>query len=164
MSNTPVVFIKRCCKACEQIERDKKKNADRAKAIIEARAAQRAREKEGGTKKDLLEKFNWEDLIPMMREYLKPGARCPRCRHAFRNERDIQIEHIFPPRGRDDWSREHRTNLMFLCQSCNSAKGNKPPDQWLDESEATRLSNEYDQAERVVRPKLGQPSLFDDSE
>lgn len=128
------------CKACQQVERNKQKNLDRARSIIENRAATRAREI-GVSKPFMLVDMNWNSLVPQMRVLMTDEGRCVSCGHAFRNERDIQIEHREPPRFRGDLARESARNIGFLCQSCNVTKQNKAHSEWLDDQEAARLSN-----------------------
>jgi hypothetical protein len=136
------------CRACEQIARNEKKNADRPRAIIESRAASAAT-KAGVSKHFFMWQMNYRALIPVMRALMSDEGLCLDCGHKFVNERDIQIEHWYPPRGPQDWALLHTRNLGFACASCNGTKGAKPPLQWLDEQEDARLSN------------LKQPSIED---
>ena len=91
---------------------------------------------------------------------------CKGCGHEFLNERDMQIEHIEPPRPQiaPDWARLHARNLRLCCGSCNRTKGQKPFAQWLDEQEGARLSNlQQPSVAALVKlaPKPKQASLFD---
>jgi len=128
------------CKACEQIERNKRKNADRPRAIIEHRAAERAA-RLGVSKRYVLVDLNWQALVPHMRMSLSPEARCLNCGHPFVNERDVQIDHIEPPRSLTDFARERAINLRLICQSCNGTKGAHLHADWLDRQEDARQSN-----------------------
>lgn len=130
------------CKDCEQIERNERKNDDRAFAIIERRTADHAR-RLGVPKTFLWLNMNWSSLVPEMRALMTDEGRCRSCGHGFVSERDIQIEHREPFRFPQDWARQHARNLGIFCQSCNNTKGNKPYARWLDEQEAARLSNEH---------------------
>lgn len=141
VSTNSGIYFSDVCKACEQIEHNEKKNADRPLAIIESRAATRAREL-GCSKSDVLIKMNWSALVPIFRAMMTPEARCLVCGHPFLNERDIQIEHHEPPRFTPDWARESARNIGIACSSCNRTKGSKSFSDWLDEQEAARLSNE----------------------
>lgn len=85
--------------------------------------------------------MNYRALIPELRGLMTPEGLCKGCGHEFVNERDIQIEHIEPPRFAKDWARLHARNLRLCCGSCNRTKGQKPFSQWLDEQEGARLSN-----------------------
>ena len=147
VSNASIGF-KAECRACEQIERNEKKNADRPKAILESRAAAWAA-KLAVTKDFMWVNMNWASLLPVLRAMLQPGARCMSCGHPFVNERDVQFEHNEPPRQRDDWARHHARNIRIACQSCNGSHGHKPYAQWLDEQEAARISNDE---HRVLPP------------
>ncbi len=129
------------CRDCEQKERNERKNTDRPRAIIEARAADHAR-KAGTSKQFFLTNMNYQALVPALRSMMTPEGRCHCCGHTFMNERDIQIEHREPPRHRQDWARLHARNLGLTCQSCNGTKLDKPYAEWLDEQELCRLSNE----------------------
>jgi len=147
------------CKACEQKERNEEKNTDRPKAIIEARAATRAREL-GVPKAFLLVNMNWNVLVPYLRAAMG-GALCLDCGHAFVNERDVQIEHREPPRSDGDWAREHASNIALACGSCNRSKGSKTFASYLDDKEAARLSNErYRLAPLLMGDEPTQGKLF----
>jgi 5-methylcytosine-specific restriction endonuclease McrA len=131
------------CKTCQQIERNERKNADRALAIIEGRASERARDV-GKTREFMMTDMNWSQMVAEFRAMMGPDGRCKNCGHKFMNERDIQIDHIFPPRHIGDWAREHARNLRLLCASCNATKQNKDPAEWLDEQEDARIGNAID--------------------
>jgi len=133
------------CRDCEQIERNERKNDDRARAIIERRAADHAR-KSGVAKSFFMVNMNYAALVPMLRVMMTPEGRCLCCGHPFLNERDIQIEHREPPRHPQDWARLHARNLGLACQSCNGTKGRKSYALWLDEQEEARLSNQEHRA------------------
>jgi hypothetical protein len=62
-------------------------------------------------------------------------------RASFLNERDVQLEHIEPPRHPQDWARLHARNIRVLCGSCKRTKGRDPFAEWLDDQEGARLSN-----------------------
>jgi 5-methylcytosine-specific restriction endonuclease McrA len=128
------------CKACEQIERNKRKNLDRPLAIIQRRAAERAT-RLGVSKQFVWVNLNWRALVPLMRAMLSPEGRCLNCGHPFVNERDIQIDHIEPPRSLVDFARERAINLRLICQSCNGTKGAHLNAEWLDRQEDARQSN-----------------------
>ena len=152
--------FKPLCKACEQKERNEQKNADRPLAIITGRAKSRAREL-GVSKSWMLVNMNWIALVPLLRALLSPEGRCLNCGHRFVNERDIQIDHVEPPRHQGavrDWARERASNLRFICQSCNCAKGHKSNPEFLDEQEDARLSNER---HRSTPNLLSVPATFD---
>lgn len=85
--------------------------------------------------------MNYRALVPLLRAMMTPEGLCLACGHAFVNERDIQIEHIEPPRDDKDWARLHARNLRLCCGSCNRTKGKKSFLEWLDEQEGARLSN-----------------------
>ena len=129
------------CKDCEQIERNERKNVDRASAIIDGRAARAARTA-GVPKPFFWINMNWQGLVDEMRPKMTPEARCLVCGHPFLNERDIQIEHREPLRHPQDWARHHARNISISCASCNQTKRDKPYAQWLDEQEEARKSNE----------------------
>jgi hypothetical protein len=85
--------------------------------------------------------MNYQSLVPVLRTLMTEDGLCQCCGHAFLNERDIQIEHLEPPRFYNDWARLHTRNLRLACGSCNSGKSGKAFVQWLDEQEEARLSN-----------------------
>ena len=128
------------CKDCQQIKRNDQKNADRPLAIIRGRA-QEAAHRAGTTTEFFWTQMNYRALVPWMRAMMTDEGLCIACGHAFVNERDIQIDHLFPPRHRQDWGRLHTRNVRLGCGSCNNSKGSKEPDQWLDEQEVARITN-----------------------
>jgi len=85
--------------------------------------------------------MNYRALVPALRAMMTDEGICTSCGHPFLNERDIQIEHIEPPRFVEDWARLHARNLRLACGSCNRTKGQKPYAVWLDEQEGARLSS-----------------------
>jgi len=94
------------CRDCEQIERNEKKNEDRASAIIRQRAADHARR--AGVALDFFwVNMGYRALVPYYRAALSPDGLCLSCGHPYDNERDIQIEHRAPPRHPQDWARLH---------------------------------------------------------
>lgn len=139
-NGTVWVEFNKDCRACEQKERNNKKNLDRPKAIIEQRA-KTAATKAGVSFAFIWTQMNYRALVPLMRAMLTPEALCLCCGHKFENERDIQIEHHNPPRHSQDWALLHTRNLGFACGSCNQTKSAKPNIEWLDEQELARLSN-----------------------
>lgn len=128
------------CKDCEQKARNERKNADRPLAIIEQRAATAAT-KAAMPKAFFWTQMNYRALVPELRAMMSPEAFCLCCGHKFLNERDIQIEHLEPPRHNQDWARLHTRNIRLACASCNGTKARKPFSHWLDEQEGARLSN-----------------------
>jgi hypothetical protein len=149
-------FFKRICKACEQIERNESKNADRPYAIIRRRAEARARDL-GVPFAFVWTSLNWSAMVPSMRAMMSDEGVCVNCGHSFVNERDIQIEHHEPPRYDGDWAREHTRNLVLSCQSCNGTKARKPFSDWLDEQESARLSNERHRGANDGRDLMTRP-------
>jgi hypothetical protein len=133
-------YFHKLCRDCEQIERNEKKNADRPLAIIKGRAATAAHDA-GASTDFFMVQMNYRGLIEDFRIRLEDNAVCCGCGHGFMNERDIQIDHILPPRHAQDWARLHTRNLRLFCASCNRAKGKKSFSQWLDDQELARLSN-----------------------
>lgn len=85
--------------------------------------------------------MNYRALVPVLRALMTDEGLCQCCGHEFLNERDIQIEHLEPPRTSNDWARLHARNLRLACASCNGGKGRTPYSEWLDEQEDTRVSN-----------------------
>ena len=137
---SPIIGFHPRCRDCEQKLRNEKKNADRPRAIIEQRA-RAAATKYGKSFEFFWIEMNYQSLVPVLRALMTPEGLCQGCGHKFVNERDIQIEHIEPPRHDHDWARLHAGNLRLFCGSCNRKKGNKAFDQWLDEQESARISN-----------------------
>jgi hypothetical protein len=138
--NSTVPRFSAICRDCEQKARNERKNADRPRAIIEQRAASAA-SKAGVSRKFFWTQMNYRSLVPEFRGLMTPEGLCKGCWHQFLHERDVQIEHIEPPRFPLDWARLHARNLRLCCGSCNRTKGQKPFSQWLDEQEGARLSN-----------------------
>jgi hypothetical protein len=128
------------CKDCEQKVRNEKKNADRPRAIIEARAAAAAT-KAGTSREFFWNQMNYRSLVPVMRAMMTPEGMCQNCGHDFLHERDIQIEHIEPPRFETDWTLLHARNIRLLCGSCNRTKARKSFLEWCEDQESARLSN-----------------------
>jgi hypothetical protein len=144
------------CRDCQQKRRNEVKNADRALAIIESRAAEHAR-KAGVPKRFFMVNLNYRALVPILRAMLTDEGICTSCGHPFVSERDVQLEHREPPRSPQDWARRHARNIGIACQSCNVTKRDKPYAQWLDEQEGARLSNDDERV--AARP--AQLDLFD---
>lgn len=128
------------CRDCEQKHRNEKKNEDRPRAIIQQRAAAAAT-KAGVGREFFWTTMNYRALVAPLAAFLGPDGICLCCGHSFDNERDVQIEHIEPPRSPQDWARLHARNLRFSCGSCNRTKGHKPFGSWLDDQEGARISN-----------------------
>jgi hypothetical protein len=148
--STSVQFA-RLCRDCEQIVKNERQNADRPLALMRRRTNSYAR-RLGVTSEFLWINMNWRALVPVLRAMMSDEGRCLSCGHAFVNERDVQVEHREPPRGVDDWARQHARNIGLACQSCNGTKGDRPYADWLDEQEAARLANESHRAAVAVAP------------
>lgn len=148
------VQFRSLCRDCELIERNQKKNLDRPLAIIKGRA-QTAAHKAGKTTEFFMVNMNYESLVPELRAMMTDEGKCKGCGHEFVNERDIQIDHILPPRHPLDWARLHARNLRTFCQSCNGTKSDKPFDVWLDEQEDARIANEQSKQEPTVKTISG---------
>jgi hypothetical protein len=148
-----VSTFKATCRDCEQKERNEKKNADRPLAIIRQRAAAAAT-KAGVSRDFMWTQMNYRSLVAPMRAYMSPEGLCQGCGHPFLNERDIQIEHWYPPRSAQDFALLHTRNLRFTCASCNGTKAQKPPLEWLDEQEGARLSNLQQPSRQVPSPSF----------
>jgi hypothetical protein len=150
------------CKDCEQKERNEKKNIDRPRAIIEQRA-RTAASKAGMTFQFFWTQMNYRALVPELRAMMSDEGLCNGCGHKFLNERDIQIEHLEPPRFDKDLARLHARNLRLGCGSCNRTKGKKPYAEWLDEQESARVSNQIGN-HVIEKPTIETPkqlSMFD---
>ena len=152
-STTSKIYFHTVCRACEQKEQNERKNADRPAAIIRGRAAVAAH-KAGVSTEFFWIQMNYLALVPEMRAHMSDEGRCKNCGHAFLNERDIQIEHIQPPRHNHDWARLHARNLRLFCGSCNRTKSGKDFSIWLDEQEDTRLSNSNEPRPPDRNPQL----------
>jgi hypothetical protein len=110
----------------------REENADEGVAFIRRLAAAAAR-KAGETTEFFMSEMNYRALVPIMRELKNGGLLCQSCRRPLASERDIQIDHILPPRHAKDWARLHAGNLVWFCRACNSSRSGKPFTQWLDE-------------------------------
>lgn len=106
-------------------------NADRALVIVQQLAATAAHNA-GVNAEFFMTEMNYRWLVPVMRELMSDGQ-CLSCGHAFLGERDIQIEHIEPPRHKQDWARLHARNLGLFCGVCTTTRRGKPFEQWLRE-------------------------------
>lgn len=130
------------CRDCRQIERNERKNANRPLAIVEGRAAPRARAA-GVPLRFFMREMNWRSLVAPVRAAINdPDSCCTSCGHRHLNERDVELDHVLPPRGPQDWARQHARNIRIVCASCNRTKGRKDYTVWLDEQEGARISNE----------------------
>jgi hypothetical protein len=138
------------CRDCQQKHRNEKKNLDRPRSIIEGRA-RTAAAKAGLSLEFFMTHMNYRALIPHMRAMMTSEGLCLSCGHLFDSERDIQVEHIEPPRSEQDLARLHARNIRLMCGSCNRTKSDKPFAQWLDEQEGARLSN---LDERSINPNF----------
>jgi hypothetical protein len=151
------------CRDCEQKLRNEKKNADRPRAVIEQRT--RTAAAKAAVNFDFVwTQLNYRALVPVLRAMMTQEGLCQCCGHQFLHERDIQIEHLEPPRFEKDWARLHARNLRLSCGSCNRTKGKKPYAEWLDEQEGARLSNlgpSNPQQKSETMELWQQPSLFD---
>jgi hypothetical protein len=150
------------CRDCETKKRNEHKNKDRALYILKERT------KDYATKYNVSVDFmwtnmNWRALLPMFRAMCTEDGLCTSCGHRFDNERDIQIEHVCPPRSNDDFARLHARNITFRCGSCNRSKSNCPYDEWLDQQEEARLSNESSPSPSLVRDPLHGLPLFENA-
>jgi hypothetical protein len=114
-------------------------NADRAHEIIEEQA-EAAAAKAGTPLEFFCNEMNYAALVFRLHGLMGPDARCLGCGNSFVNYRDIILTYREPPRSPRDWDRLHASNIMFLCNACHRAKGQKPFAQWLDEAEAARVS------------------------
>jgi len=161
---SPIRF-KPLCRACEQIIRNRNKNEDRPRAIIERRARDLA-QRCGVAFEFVWDRLGWCSLVPQYRAHITdPDACCPSCFEKFDNERDIQIDHIFPPRRLKDWARHSARNLRFLCTNCNRTKGAKDFGQYLDDEESATVANEaVKTATTMQRRWFGPGTLFPDPE
>lgn len=140
---SPSVQFSTVCRECENRLRDALKNADRPVWLIRERA-RRLAHRLGVDLEFVWTQLNYRALVPYMRAMLTPEGLCISCGHPFLNERDVQIEHNAPPRHNQDWARWHARNTRLLCASSNLRKGKKPYEQWLDDEESARLSNNLD--------------------
>jgi hypothetical protein len=158
--------FKPICRDCEQINRNKRKNLDRPKALFDDRVARWARDL-SCPKEFLLVNMNWNALLPELRTHMQRDANdtiigtCRCCGHTFLNEHDIQLEHREPARSNTDWARHHARNMGFFCASCNRTKWKKNYTQWLDEQEEARISNDKDRSTNL-QPNNNVQQINDD--
>jgi HNH endonuclease. len=101
--------------------------------------------------------MNYYELVEQLKAKMDPFGHCKSCGHEFVNERDIQLDHILPPRHKQDTARLHARNIQLLCASCNNTKGAKDYAVWLDEQDAARLTNES-----ANKPRVPYPDSFDE--
>ena len=141
------------CLDCQQKTRNEQKNEDRPYAILRRRASSHARNADVPAEFFWIN-LNYRALVPIFRAMMTPEGLCTSCGHSFDNERDIQIEHRAPPRHRQDWARRHARNCDMSCSNCNGRKHGKPYEQWLDDEEEARLSNEIDRRPDPPEPPL----------
>jgi hypothetical protein len=147
------------CRECETKQRNERKIQDRPLWILRERAKDYAT-KYGVSFDFLWINMNWRALVPPFRAVMTDEeALCTSCGHAYDNERDIQIEHVCPPRNKTDYARLHARNITLRCGSCNRTKSGTPYEAWLDRQEEARLSNEGSPSfSPPISPK--QPNLF----
>jgi hypothetical protein len=148
------------CRDCETKARNERKNEDRPLWIIKERARDHAT-KHGLAFEFMWINMNWRSLVPMARAMMTEEALCTSCGHGFDNERDIQLEHRSPPRYRGDLARVHARNIGLACASCNRGKSDAPYDDWLDQQEEARLSNEADLTRMPATQLPVQMALFE---
>lgn len=132
------------CLDCQQKQRNKRKNKDRALWIIKERAQDYAR-KYGISSKFIWVNMNWRALVAPFRGFMTPEGLCVSCGHKFDSDQDIQLEHREPVRtfpDKIDTGRIHARNIAISCASCNRRKSNIPYAEWLDREEEARISNE----------------------
>jgi hypothetical protein len=155
------VIFSLICRACEQIQRNERKNEDRPFDIIRKRAKAHAT-KYGVTTDFMWITMNYQSLVPVFRALCSDEGLCNSCGHEFENERDIQLEHRCPPRGVNDYARLHARNIGIYCGSCNNGKKAMPYDEWLDKEEEIRLSNEVGRKSEPPIQRSFFDTLFDD--
>ncbi len=155
--NSTVARFSPVCRDCEQKDRNEKKNTNRPLAIIRQRAAVAAR-RAGESRDFFWQQMNYSALVERFRTELT--VPCLSCGHTPRDEGDVQIEHIEPPRHQMDWARLHARNIRFLCGSCNRTKSDKANADWLDEQEGARLSNLSERTAPSLWPNVRQMELF----
>jgi 5-methylcytosine-specific restriction endonuclease McrA len=138
------------CRLCQQTKRVRAKHDDPVLALLLRRAGDVAR-RAGIKRQFVLEDLNYWSLLPFLRAALSADGLCPNCGHEFNEERDVQFDHVEPPRHRQDFARLHARNVTILCGSCNNTKAAKAYADWLDDQEEARLSANALQAEEAVR-------------
>ena len=126
------------CRLAEQTIRDHGKEADPARAAIEGRAKQFARELSNALGHSIgyrfvLVELNWQALIPIMRALLGPDGLCLNCGKHRATARELHIEHRLPPQKTTDWPAQHGRNLWIACGGCNGEKARSDADRpWLE--------------------------------
>lgn len=138
------------CLDCETKERNERKNEDRPLWIVRERARRYAR-KYGVSFDFMWINMNWRSLVPMYRAMRTEEGLCTSCAHPFDSEPDVQFDHICPMRSDKDYARLHARNIAIRCSSCNRGKADKPYDEWLDQQEGARLSNEENPSAALMR-------------
>lgn len=152
--------FRRQCRACEQSERDDRKNENRALLKITASARSHARHW-NVTADELLFDLGWAQLEDWVAAAIGGKAKCINCLHSFLGPDDVQIDIRDPVRHADDTARMHVRNVGPLCRSCNIRKSGKPYSQWLDEEEQARQSVMARYTEtRLIPDGPGQGKLF----
>lgn len=119
------------CIACEQTARDEKKLANRA--MVKARNALRTHANKYmlagmvSSQAEFAERFDW-DIKQMAHDIDHTAANgCQRCRRSFASMgnglSDVSLD-IIDPRKQP----YYRTNVRWICRTCNSAKSDLDPD------------------------------------
>lgn len=119
------------CIGCEQTARDEKKYANRA--LVKARSSLRTHAAKYiargvvATKAEFVERFDW-DVKQMAHDInFEYGNGCRRCRRSYATMgnglADITLD-IIDPQALP----YYRTNVRWICKTCNTAKGATRPD------------------------------------
>lgn len=120
------------CIGCEQTARDEKKYANRA--MVKARNALRTHAAKYiaagvvSSQAEFAERFDW-DIKQMAHDINHTaGNGCQRCRKSFASMgnglSDVSLDIHFP-----DHLPFYRTNVRWICKTCNSSKGRASPEE-----------------------------------
>jgi len=161
------------CKGCEQQRRDGAKQSLEGRAQKKAYNALRLHASRlGRTMDELKAVYGW-DVAQMAHDILHAHTNgCPYCRHPFAEMAhglaDVTLD-IVDPKAEP----YYRTNVRWVCHTCNTEKQRTPPDEWAenlrgrdmwaawqrkrqeDEWTGTLFAKEH----RIIRPD-GQIGLF----
>lgn len=157
------------CIGCQQTSRDEKKYANRglikARSCLRTHAAKYIARGVVATQAEFAERFDW-DVKQMAHDInFEYGNGCRRCRRSFATMgnglADITLDIIDPKK-----LPYYRTNVRWICRTCNSAKSDVDPDEdgrrleaW-SRWERKQIENDH----RRVDPKTKTFCLFEDEE
>jgi hypothetical protein len=145
------------CRFHQETKRHQDKSENLALHILTRRADDLARKTHTSRQWILHDKRGpcWIRLLPLLDAFLRQHAGCLNCGRPFEGTRDVQFDHIHPPRFPDDWARHHARNIRILCGSSNNGKRQKDDDVWIDEQYRWQLKDADREDEQAHKRECG---------